>query len=179
MKCSSAGAMVIALFLAGHTSAQEPQPVQSIRDQPSVNFLSFAPFIGTASATPAASSSVITNGRTTACGQTLAHQLHCIQFLTFQCGRSAAIPRFSYAAVPAGIIPVTVSINLETGTLSAVRFAVGTRISFKNSVCSLSLPASGAAGASSSAFFQLSGTSTLWIWFRPASTALQFMSTMS
>ena len=32
----------MALFLAGHTSAQEPQPVQSIRDQPSVNFLSFA-----------------------------------------------------------------------------------------------------------------------------------------
>ena len=59
-------------FLAGHTLAQDPQPVQSRAEMAMVNFLPGTPFMSRVFSTPpsVSSSGVRTNGRITPCGQT-------------------------------------------------------------------------------------------------------------
>ena len=65
----------------------------------------------------ATSSSVKATGRITACGHTYAQRLHWIQFSGTHTGISTAIPRFSYADDPEGVVPSTYSVNADTGKL--------------------------------------------------------------
>src|SRR5699024_2788257 len=103
-------ARAFAPFLPGQTFAQEPQPVQSYAETVIANLYSFIPVIGRTfmpSGAFAASSSVRATGRIAACGQTYAQRLHWIQFSGCHTGMLTAIPRFSYAEEPEGVVPST------------------------------------------------------------------------
>ena len=108
--CFAAGCMTSAFSFAGQMSAQLPQPVQSsgltciVNVCPASSFPAAAllsKFFGAS----ACSFSFNRNGRIHACGQIYEHWLHWIQFFSIHSGINAAIPRFSYAVVPAGNVP--------------------------------------------------------------------------
>ena len=110
-------ASAFAPFLPGQTLAQEPHPVQSRAETAIANLYSFIPVISRAAGASAASASVMATGRIAACGHTYAQRLHWIQFSGFHTGTLTAIPRFSYADVPDGVVPSTYSVNADTGRL--------------------------------------------------------------
>ena len=95
-----------------------------------------------------------------------AHWLHCIQFSNIHSGTLTAIPRFSYAAVPHGIVPSSKpSLKADTGNLLPCCAVIGLNIflmkygSFTSSFLS------------SVAFAHSAGTSILTKEFIPLSTA--------
>ena len=89
---------------------QDPHPKQSRTVTVIANLYPGIPVISAvlvAAGAAAASSAVMATGRITACGQTKEHLLHWIQFSGFHTGTFTAIPRFSYADVPDGVVPST------------------------------------------------------------------------
>ena len=115
-RCSSAGSMLMALWrasdfdLAGHTSTQTPQPVQSSGATWMVSRWSARSFDRNAletkpSGAPASAAGSKTFMRMAAWGQTMAHLAQSMQMSGSQIGISAAMARFSYLAVPDGKVP--------------------------------------------------------------------------
>ena len=110
-----------ALVLAGHTSTQLPQPVQSSGETCTRNFrpassLPLPSTLTNPAGASAASCASSRNGRMVACGQTSEHWLHWMQFSGIHSGTSTAMPRFSYRVVPVGTVPSAE--RRETGSLS-------------------------------------------------------------
>src|ERR1700722_12961360 len=98
------------LFLAGHTSAQIAQPVQSSGATWIVYFnpfhsLSRASIDLKVAGAPASSLESYTLMRITECGHTMAHLPHWMQVLVSHTGISSARLRFSHLAVPVGNVP--------------------------------------------------------------------------
>src|SRR5262249_8984363 len=98
------------LFLAGQTSTQIPQPVQSsgatwivyFRPCHSLSRESAALKVAGALSSSAESYTLI---RITECGQTIAHLPHWMQVFVSHIGISSARLRFSHLAVPVGNVP--------------------------------------------------------------------------
>src|SRR5450631_4353801 len=98
------------LFLAGHTSTQMPQPVQSSGATWMVYFrpchsLSRASVDLNVEGAFISSLESYTLIRITECGQTMAHLPHWMQVLVSHAGISSARLRFSHLAVPVGNVP--------------------------------------------------------------------------
>jgi len=135
----SRGFMISAFSFAGQTCAQLPQPVQSygltwMRYWWPLKRGPIAGFILNASGTAAMSASGTRYGRMTACGQTSAQLLHCMQLSICHSGTLTAMPRFSYFVVPVGTRPA--GSNAETGSLSPSCASTGWMTWSKYSVAS-------------------------------------------
>src|SRR6478736_7891516 len=100
------------LLLAGHTSTQTPQPVQSSGatwivsrcSGSSRDLNSLWRKLAGAASTDAVGKTFI---RIVACGQTIAHLPQSMQIAGSQIGISWAMARFSYIVVPVGNVPST------------------------------------------------------------------------
>ena len=122
--------LISVLLLAGHTSTQTPQPVQSSGATWIVRrWSSRSRDLNSLDWKPAGAPSMAAAGKTfiriAACGQTIAHLPQSMQIAGSQIGSSRAMARFSYLVVPSGYVP---SIGkAETGSWSpppAMRTAV-------------------------------------------------------